>query len=248
LLATSFIIYQPITIAAEHPRPAAGLELQGATFPEVLNELFGSPGMPGLLNGNQPFEFRVRNAILTPEQAQNFFAPGTPTGMDLAALIAAVQQLPGSEVKIAGFVNGSPFQLKLEAGEVRLRGLALSQTQFNSLLDRLQATPAIREARVQALVDGQRVDIKFENGAREVELRNRIQAQRVGHRDRGRHGRAQVDPAEARLGRVEADQIARVGSTERIRVEHINRPERVERVNRPERPERIERIDRSGRH
>jgi len=259
LIASALFLYSPKITAGQQVRQEVEVQLQAPTLQDVLNQLFGTPGMPGLLSGNQPFEFRAGNLMLTPQQAQNFFVPVSPTGMDFAALVAAVERLPGAEVKIEGFVNGAPFEFKVEAGEVKFEGLVLTQAQLSSLLDRLLMIPGIREVKIEALVNGQPVEVKIENKAREIEkLKNGAHAEHARHEARGRdrerqqRERMQAEHAEKRGDRARMEQPARidkagrVGMTERIR--RPERVERVERVERIERPERIERIERPEHH
>ncbi len=273
----------PTVIPAPTVAPSE-VKLRGVAFTEVVSRLFG-PG--GLLSSTRPFELKADRVTLTAQQAQSFFTPGA-AGMsqDFAALVSRIQQQRGSEVAIRGVVETTgaggavtrrPFEAKVEAGEVKIRGLALTQTQFDALVTRLQGTTGARELKVEAVVDGRRVEAKLENGV----LRERADGDRRGRgregtsatlnadratdrgrdldhsirgrdraeleRDKGERG-PRVDRAE-RVERQRAERIERAERPERIeRVERPERPERVERAERAERPERVERPDRSGRH
>jgi hypothetical protein len=205
--------------ATGHP---AELKLKAVPFPDVLNRLFGTTGMPGLLNGNQPFELRAKDVDLTPQQAEKFFTPSN--GMDIAALAAALQNLPGTEVKIEGMVDGAPFELKVEAGEIKLEGLALTQTQLDSLFDRLQMIQGIREVKIEALVNGQRVEVELEGNEREIEREGREHHRAEKARHEGHDRDHKVEAAE----RVEVEhEVEREGHE---RVEHHGRMDKAERV------------------
>lgn len=205
------------------------VNLRTATLQDILDQLFGTGTTPGLLNGNQPFELRAENVMLTPQQAQNFFFPTTPATMDFATIVADVEKIPGAELKIEGVLNGAPFELKIERGEVKVEGLVLTQDQLNALVNQLQATAGVREVKVEALVNGKLVEVKIENGEEKIE--------HARHRGE-RHGRQ-----EAR-GRDRNDKAEHAHDAEHMR--HHDRVERVERVDRHDRPERPERPERMG--
>lgn len=165
-------------------------------------------------------------------------------------------------------VSQVPFEAKVEAGQVKIEGLSVTQDQFSALLSNLQAAAGLREFKVEAVVNGKLMEAKFENeGGR---IRTRIEASRSGRsedrrhrgesgtsadlnsdraRDRGRdldHSLRGRDRAEHERERIEGTQrperIERSG-----RVERIERTERQDRIERSQRPERIERSDRRGR-
>jgi hypothetical protein len=264
LWISAVLLLYPGSIAGQATGQPAEVKLKAVGFQEVLNRLFGTAGMDGLLKGNQPFELRAKDVDLTPQQAEKFL---TPNGMDIAALAAAVQKLPGTEVKIEGLVNGAPFELKVEAGEIKLEGLALTQTQLDSLFDRLQMIQGIREVKIEALVNGQRVEVKLEGNEREIEREGREhhRAEKARHEGHDRDHKAEtgerveVEHEVEREGHERVEHHGRMDKAERVeitdhlrgsekieRVERmIERPERIEKVEHPEKPERIER---SGHH
>ena len=153
------------------------------------------------------------------------------TGSEFTNLVSAVQNKPGTEVKIQGVIVGAdgtrrPFEAKVEAGEVKLRGLTLNGSEFNTLLSQLQNT-GVRELKIRAVVDGRSMVVKFENG----QLRTRTEV-RDGNRgpgsDHGGRDRSRVEKME--------------------KVDKIDKPERVEKVERAEKVDRLEKPERSGRH
>jgi len=268
LWISAVLLLYPGSIAGQATGQPAEVKLKAVGFQEVLNRLFGTAGMDGLLKGNQPFELRAEDVDLTPEQAKNFFTPSNGM-MDIAALAAAVQNLPGTEVKIEGLVDGAPFELKVEAGEIKLEGLALTQRQLDSLFDRLQMIQGIREVKIEALVNGQRVEVKLEGNEREIEREGREhhRAEKARHEGHDRDHKAEagerveVEHEVEREGHERVEHHGRMDKAERVeitdhfrgsekierveRMEKIERPERIEKVEHPEKPERIER---SGHH
>lgn len=263
LLLVSLLAVPAVCFAgrfAGQDRHEAEVKLQASTFQDVLNQLFGTSTAGGLLNGNGPFEFRAENVMLTTQQVQDFFAPATPGSKDLAALVAAVEKIPGAEVRIEGFANGTPFELKIEGAEVKLEGLVLTQTQFNSLVSELQVA-GLREGKIEAVVNGHGVEVKLENGMRQIERvddrhrherrdRDEEQAEHEDHGDRDHRDRDRHDIAKAaRLDGTVTERMGRPEKAERVeRMERVEKIERIERPERPERPEHPERPERPGHH
>ena len=285
LSAVVILLLYPPVLWSQSLRPAE-VNLRGANLAEVQDRLSGPNG---LLNQNQPFELKAQNVVLTPRQAQDFFAPAsgaqTPTsGTDFATLVGKIQQLPGTEVRIrgvveapgtAGTVQRIPFDAKIEAGEVKIKGLSLTQAQFDSLVSRLQATAGTRELKVEALVDGRRVETKFENEGGKLRTKVETRGREEERRHRGEHGTSATinndratdqgkdfdhevrgrDRAVLERERVErrerGERPEREGVERREKVDRVERPERVDRAERPERverPERPERLERPERH
>ncbi len=259
LWISAVLLLYPGGIAGQTTPQLAEVKLKAVGFQEVLNRLFGTTGMPGLLNGTQPFEFRAEDLDLNAQQTGNFFTASN--GMDIAALAAAVQKLPGTELKIEGLANGVPFELKVEAGEIKLEGLNLTQTQLDSLFNRLQMIQGIREVKLEALVDGQRVEVKLEGNEREIEREGREhhRAEKARHEGHDRDHKAEagerleVEHEVEREGHERVEMTDHVRGSEKIervetrveRIEKIEHPERIEKIEHPEKPERIER---SGHH
>src|SRR6266496_3214215 len=152
------------------------INLQGSTLPQIQDRLFG-PG--GLLSPSGPREVHVRGVVLTPQQAQTFFL-GTGS-RDFTALVTAIEQAPGRPVRLQGVVETPaaggtvsrvPFEAKVAGREVKIEGLSLTQAQFDSLVSSLQGVSGLREFKVEAMVDGKRVEAKFENGVVRTQTRD----------------------------------------------------------------------------
>src|SRR5262245_44512445 len=149
----------------------------------------------------------------------------------LDAMIGTVQSKPGAEVRLQGRVDSRPFEAKIEGKEVRLRGLVLSQADFDALKNQLRNAQGIREFRFRGMVDNKSIEARFGNDHSRARARTEI---RDDHRGSGRD----------RDGRV----TARVTRDQRPeRSDRIDRPDRVERTDRTERVERVERTDRTER-
>src|SRR5262245_65129808 len=143
---------------------AQEVKLDGASFQQVLDRLFGTTGNPGLLAGKDRFELRAEDVTLTADQARTFLVPTTTSTADIANVVSAAEQIRGAKIKIEGLVDGSPFELKLAGKEVKLKGLNLTQAQLDSLVQQLKGIQGLREAKIESLVDGKPTEVKIENG------------------------------------------------------------------------------------
>jgi hypothetical protein len=214
------------------------VKLDGVSFQQVLDRLFGTTANPGLLAGKERFELRATDVTLTAAQEQNFFVPTAANSSDFANLITAAEQIRGSEVKIRGLVDGKPFDIKLEGKEVKVEGLNLTQAQLDSLVNQLKGISGLREAKIETLVDGKPMVLKIENRAGIVKV---VDLPR--HNDHERH--ASNDNRGQGFGNN--GQSARADLTER--------PQKVDRLEKIDKVEKIDRIERpdtehggSGRH
>jgi hypothetical protein len=219
---------------------AQEVKLDGVTFQQVLDRLFGTTANPGLLAGKERFELRATDVTLTAAQEQSFFVPTAANNSDFAALVTAAEQIKGSEVKIRGLVDGAPFELKLEGKEVKVEGLSLTQAQLDSLINQLKGISGLREAKIETVVDGKPMVVKIENRAGVVKV---VDLPR--HHDHEKH--ASNDNHGQGSG---SGQSARADLTEKP--QHIDRPEKSDKVERPEKIDHIERPEiehgGSGRH
>lgn len=230
----SMLIGNPANVQAQV------VKLDGPDMQVVLDQLFGTPTSDGLLEGTKPFELHVENVVLTPEQAAMFFVPSPTNPSDISDLILKAEGIKGSELKISGSLEGETFDLKLSGKQVKIDGLVMTQAEFDALVAELKATPGLREAKIEATVDGQLKVAKLENMAGRVKIENRDLHGKDPHpathveplSDKGKS-----DAHLALTGRTERDDKA--GHPEKI--ERIERPEAIERVERPEKVEKIER-------
>lgn len=150
--------------------PRSEVKLEGASFQDVLNRLFGAPDTPGLLSLDKPFQLRAEDLVLTREQADNFFAPASPNSMDFATLVSAAEQQHG-QLRLEGMSDGIPFELKLAGREIKLEGLSFTQAELDSLVDRLRAISGIREFKIEGQEDGRFAEFKFERGREQAEFK-----------------------------------------------------------------------------
>jgi hypothetical protein len=149
------------------------VKLNGPDLQTVLDQLFGTPTSTGLLDGTKHFELRAENVVVTPQQADMFFVPSSTNPQDISDLIAKAEAIKGAELKISGSIDGAPFDLKLEGKEVKAEGLVLTQTEFDALIAQLKTTAGLREAKIEATVDGQLKIAKLENMAGQVKIETR---------------------------------------------------------------------------
>jgi len=208
--------------------PAAA---QTSPRPEVKVTATNLADVQGPLN-NLPNggELQVRGLVVTDTNAFNS-APFT-------TLVSTVQNKPGTEVKLVGTVGGTPFEAKIERGEVKLQGLSFAnQADFNAFVTGLGAQNNLRELRVQAVVNGMRMIAKFEDGRVRTEVRDGNRGSGSEHSGRNQ-ARGDRDDRSGRGDRGDRPD----------RVERNDRSDRVERVERTERADRLDRPERSGRH
>ena len=213
---------------------AAGLVLPGSTaaaqeikvedisFRALMDQLFGTTETPGLLDGTSEFHLHAENITMTAEQADAFFVPTAENTSDLVDLITAAEGIRGAELKLEGLLDGEPFEFKLSGKQIKLEGIVLTDAELDGLVQELQGISGLREAKIEALVDGETVVVKLENMPGRVKIEGRD----------GPH-------VATRRGRDASVEVA-------DRVEHVERherPEKVEKIERLERLERIERLD-----
>ncbi len=225
-----------IELETELGSEAIKIDLEGVPFQEVLDQLFGTMVVPGLLFGDNPIVLHASDFELTVDEAHNFFIhdPESPSDQDFAALIGAFEELKRGNIRIEGLVDGSPFKFMVAGRQIKLDGLDLTQAELDSLVASLQEIPGLHEAKIDAIVDGEPVSVKIQNKAGQV----RIQGSDLGSGD----GVLETSGAEnqgRRGNRVEGIEAATsnrgLGRVERI--ERFEKPERLERIERIERPE-----------
>jgi hypothetical protein len=195
---------------------AEDVKMDGASFQEILDKLFGVPETEGLLAGDEHFSLHAKDVTLTEEQAELFFNPSEANTSDLADLIAAAEALKAN-LKIEGDFDSETFKLNLSGKQIKLEGLVLTQAQFDALIEELQGIESLKQAKVQATVDGKLLIAKLENQPGKVKIE-----------DKGSRGGGPSLEASNRSGG------------------RPDKPEKPERGERPEKPERIERIERGG--
>jgi hypothetical protein len=226
---------------------AIKVDLEGVLFQQVLDQLFGTPETAGLLSGEQPFVFHAEDIVLTPEEFESFFGSDPASTTSFAALVAGFEEMRGGNVMIEGSVEGSPFEFKIAGRQLKLEGINLTQAELDALVASLQSLPGLHEAKIEATVDGQPVDIHLQNRAGNLRIEDRVRHEEDDtevedspeRENRGR-GSEQHEQAEMRRHDLEhrADRSERIERTE-ARPDHG--PERVERVEMTEHPDRIER-------
>jgi hypothetical protein len=206
------------------PASAQEVRLENVSFDQVLTELFGTPEIPGLLDGQKKFKLHAERVTLTRKEASSFFGPGSPEVDDLGDLIAAAGRLQGTELRIKGLRDGSPFELKLSGNQVKLDGISLTQAHMDAVVEQLQGISGLPDSTIDATVDGRPIVVRIGNT----------------------QGRAKRDPPE----RVTAERIAttsveRVARPERIQIEPLTKVEKPVKLDRI-RIGRIERDDDGG--
>jgi hypothetical protein len=206
---------------------AQEVKLDGVSFQQVLDRLFGTTANPGLLAGKERFELRATDVTLTAAQEQSFFVPTAANNSDFAALVTAAEQIKGSEVKIRGLVDGKPFDIKLEGKELKVEGLNLTQAQLDSLVNQLKGISGLREAKIESVVDGKPMVVKIENRAgvvKVVDLPRHHDRERHGDNDNDNHGHGSGNGQSARADLIEKPQ----------HIDKVERPEKIDHIERPE--------------
>ena len=223
---------------------AAKIDVEGASFQQILEQLFGTLEVEGLLSSNKPFVLHGQAITLTPEEAQNFFSPVSPNEMDFASLVAAFEDSKRGNIHLEGLIDSTPFQLAIAGRQLKLEGISMTQEEFNALVAELQDVPGLHQAKIEATVDGELVSVNMQNvpgqvrihtgtSALESEALKESGAETQGHRSN------QPERIEAARNNRGPERVERPEMPERP--EKAERPEKVER---PEKMERIERIDR----
>jgi len=142
--------------------------LKEPTWQAVLDKLFGTPDS-GLLDGKKAFDFRAEDLKLTTDQSANFFTFSTASPANLAALIEAAQALHG-QVRMEGTIDGKPFEFKLAGREIKIEGLNLTAAQRERLANELRGISGLREAKIDALVDGKATTTVIAGGKERISL------------------------------------------------------------------------------
>jgi hypothetical protein len=137
----------------------AEVKVEPATPGVIQSTLFGSPGNPGLVGGQEPFEAKFQGVDLI-DQAQ------------LISLVPDPANLPrDSEVKIEGAIDGRLFELKVEneAGrtEVKVEGLTV-QGDLRAFLNSL---PRADEVKIEGAIADRPFEVKVENEAGRTEVK-----------------------------------------------------------------------------
>jgi hypothetical protein len=241
LFALPFGVLAQATPTATTAEPTK-VELNSVPFQQVLDRLFGTSGTTGLISASQPFVFSANGVTLTPEQVQSFFAPTTATTNSLAALIANRQESPNQQIRLSGTIGTSPFNFMVAGRQLKLDGVSLTQTQLDSLVQSLQQTPGLHEAKIEALVDGQSVTVKLQTKA------DRMRIETAGANGKKTVREIATDTARELKsdngGEHPNERSTMRGDNRNERAERADRPEKQERIERTERVERIERVER----
>jgi hypothetical protein len=219
---------------------AARIALEGVSFQEFLDQLFGTGEADGLLDGERPLVLHGQDITLTPEEAINFFAPASPSETDFASLVAAFEELKGGNIRVEGLIDDSPFQFMIAGRQLKLEGITLTQAEFDALVADLQALSGLHQAKVTATVDGQMVSINLQNVPGRVTVRPRDPSPDEGTPE------VEASQGENRGRRDERSERAEAAASHRgpERLERVERPSRPERPEKPEKIERVERIER----
>lgn len=241
LFLTLFALGSSLIISSQAPAQEITVSVpEFRSSSESLQEVLTDTA--GLLSRDEPFEFKAEKLVISSEQVQEFLSSSSGN-ISLGSLASAIRDLPGTELKFAGLIDGSPFEAKFEPGEIKLEGLQLSQDQFNALVDQLKSIPGVHEAKAEVVVDGKPVEVKVENGISRVRAEDRTGDDRR-HRNRGRENSGRDDSLERHGRHHDGDRLERNDRMERH--DRSGRGDRIERVERVEDSERPERIDNSG--
>jgi len=147
------------TSAQTSAKAGTTIDLKSPTWQAVLDRLFGTPDS-GLLDGTKPFRFRAEDVTLTATQSADFFTSASSL-LSLTELIKGAEAVHGL-VRMEGTIDGKPFELKIAGRELKLEGLTLTAAQRDALAAELRTIPGLHEAKIEALVDGQRTVTKLE--------------------------------------------------------------------------------------
>jgi hypothetical protein len=142
--------------------------LKEPTWQAVLDKLFGTPES-GLLDGKKAFDFRAEDVKLTTDQSAGFFTFSTASAANLAALIEAAEALHG-QIRMEGTIDGKPFEFKLAGREIKIEGLNLTAAERERLSNELRGISGLREAKIDALVDGKATTIVIAGGKERISL------------------------------------------------------------------------------
>jgi hypothetical protein len=220
----------------------ANITMAKPSWQAVMDKLFGTPDN-GLVDGKSAFQFRAEDVALTAEQGASFFSSSATSSADLASLIEAATALHG-QVRMDGTIDGKPFELKLAGRELKIEGLTLTAAQREALSAELRGISALRETKINALVDGRASVIHIAGGQERLQLLGRERSE-----SNGGAGERKVDVgsrADA-SGKVEIDRGAKIESSGRVensgriesgRIENSGRVENSGRIEVPEKPVR----------
>ena len=214
LILASGLVLPGSTAAAQE------IKVEDVSFQTLIGQLFGTTEAPGLLDGTSEFHLHAENITMTTEEADAFFVPTAENTSDLVDLITAAEGIRGAELKLEGLLDGEPFEFKLSGKQIKLEGIVLTDAELDTLIQELQGISGLREAKIEAIVDGEMVVVKLENKPGRVKIEGR----------NGPH-------VSSRQGRDAGVELAN-------RVERSERPERPEKAEKIERLERLERIER----
>jgi hypothetical protein len=237
------------------PASAQDVTLENVSFDQVLTELFGTAETSGLLDREEKFAFHAEGVRLTNAEAASFFTPASSEVEDFEDLVVATEQRPGSEVRIRGHLEDTPFELELVRNEVRLDGIRFTQPELDGLVEKLQRVSSLRESRMNVRVEGRPVALRVRNEPRLVE---QVEVEPLLRDDARAEPPASVtNTASEGLRRVNVDrpvrlQPERLGQPSAVRTERPAatetpaQPERssppplLQRIEKPQIPERAE--------
>jgi hypothetical protein len=223
------------------------VKIEEAPFQTVMDQLFGTPLTPGLLEGEKHFDLRAEGITLTQEEADLFFFPTAENTSDFTDLISAAERNK-AVLKIEGQVlDGSPFEFKLSGKQVKAEGLVLTQAEFDALIAQLRTLPGLKEAKIEATVDGQLVEAKLENQAGRVKIENRgpgHEAAKPQIESRGPKSEKNVRLVPLNhLDRQDRDDDHQGNEDRQKKVEKIEKTDKIERAAKAERPEKVQRVE-----
>jgi hypothetical protein len=216
------------------------VKMDGASFQEIVDKLFGTTENPGLLEGDKHFSLHAKDVTLTEAQADLFFNPSEANIADFADLVAAAEALKAN-LKIEGeFLDGDGFKLNLSGKQIKLEGLVLTQAEFDALIAELQEIDGLKQAKIQATVDGKVLIAKLENQPGRVKIEDKsARGKPETNTDRRGPNSGSGD------NRLEASNRGN-GRGPGDRPEKIEKIERIERGSKGDRPDRLEKIERGG--
>jgi hypothetical protein len=197
----------------------ANVNMAKPSWQAVLDKLFGTPDN-GLVDGKSAFQFRAEDVSLTADQGAAFFSSSATSSTDLASLIEAAAAVHG-QVRMDGMIDGKPFELKLAGRELKIEGLSLTAAQRESLSAELRGISGLREAKIDAIVDGRASVLHIAGGNERIQL---LRERPENGGDRKVDLGSRVDGS----GKVELDRPGRIESSGRV--------ENSGRIEIPEKP------------
>ena len=173
-----------------------------------------------------------------------FFAPSDTNEADFADLVAAAKLLKGIVVRIEGKLEDFPFEFQMSGKQLKAEGLVLTQEQFDALVAQLRTVSGLHSAKIEAIVDGERLIAKLQNvpGKVKIEHRGFVEGAPTPI-PTPLPGQLPAPLREVRSDKVRVD--ARPTVTDRaLRSEKIEKVERAEKIEKMERQEKIQRMER----